>query len=544
MCQFAATTLVCMPLHMFYSSSLATDLGLRKFISFGSREERGLLSLNKIFRMSGTGEQCCLGDCAGILREAGMKRHWGLYEAAKTVKDQDLVLLMVVLWSVTFCRAAPWCNLHLTRVFGVEGQRTSRVRSVLALFEEGLGAGEFPELMEEHGNSGKVPANAKPAHIKKALIRCLERNSTWNPSSATLLVHGGAKLAGGSVIAKRFKIEDPDESNNVSDMTLNRWIEKHLINVGVRRVRVLKPGHNMCGECTENRSELERAVKKEASARHALEDAAAAKEHASAAVEAAEAAVEAVKEAAAVGGGGGGQGMDDDDHDGGGALASALHEAIGTLSSAQSALSAASDEREVAAAAGEEHLGVHYEMADMVSRLQGLAQAFRARRALQQQQAASSAAAVGAGGGAAGAEKAAAAVAPRSQALIEVTVVDDKSAVDLPAKPQEETGVMSKISVGVNGQCSLTLGTGNIYCPDSSGSGKTSDSVLNECALDHLVNGSGARVFVMISDMGPLNHNLAVTVLFSQFLCDIGLYDMVIVGYLQRLHSKQLCDRM
>ena len=51
-------------------------------------------------------------------------------------------------------------------------------------------------------------------------------------------------------------------------------------------------------------------------------------------------------------------------------------------------------------------------------------------------------------------------------------------------------------------------------------------------------------MFVMISDMGPLNHNLAVTVLFSQFLCDIGLYDMVIVGYLQRLHSKQLCDRM
>jgi len=100
--------LVGMPLHMFYSSSLAIDLGLRKCISFGSREEGDLLSLCTVFGMSGTEEQCFHGDCAGILRTAGMERHWRLYAAAKTVKDQDLVPLSHVLWSVTFYRAEPW----------------------------------------------------------------------------------------------------------------------------------------------------------------------------------------------------------------------------------------------------------------------------------------------------------------------------------------------------------------------------------------------------------------------------------------------------
>ena len=97
MCKFAATTLAGMPLQMFYSSSFATDLGLRKCISFGSREEGYLLSLGKVFGMSGTEEQCCHGDCAGIPRTAGMERHWRLYAAAKTVKDKDLVLLSHVM---------------------------------------------------------------------------------------------------------------------------------------------------------------------------------------------------------------------------------------------------------------------------------------------------------------------------------------------------------------------------------------------------------------------------------------------------------------
>jgi hypothetical protein len=58
-------------------------------------------------------------------------------------------------------------------------------------------------------------------------------------------------------------------------------------------------------------------------------------------------------------------------------------------------------------------------------------------------------------------------------------------------------------------------------------SGKNCDAVLNECFLDRVVSGTGARIFVMIIGVGLLIFNLAVAVLYAQFLCDIGIYDMV-----------------
>ena len=41
------------------------------------------------------------------------------------------------------------------------------------------------------------------------------------------------------------------------------------------------------------------------------------------------------------------------------------------------------------------------------------------------------------------------------------------------------------------------------------------------------MSGTGARIFVMIIGVGLLIFNLAVAVLYAQFLCDIGIYDMV-----------------
>jgi len=132
---------------------------------------------------------------------------------------------------------------------------------------------------------------------------------------------------------------------------------------------------------------------------------------------------------------------------------------------------------------------------------------------------------------------------PRSQDSIEAVVFDDKSAVLLPHKPNEETGVMSKLNCAVNGQCDLVKETGNMYVSDSSNAGKNNDHVLNELALNTVMSGTGARMLFLLSDMGPLNH-LALTVMFSMFLRDFGLYDMVFVAFLKRYHSKQLCDRM
>ena len=52
------------------------------------------------------------------------------------------------------------------------------------------------------------------------------------------------------------------------------------------------------------------------------------------------------------------------------------------------------------------------------------------------------------------------------------------------------------------------------------------------------------RVLLLLSDMGPLLYTGAINLLFALFLVDVGFYDMVIIAYLQRYHSKQLCDRM
>ena len=87
-------------------------------------------------------------------------------------------------------------------------------------------------------------------------------------------------------------------------------------------------------------------------------------------------------------------------------------------------------------------------------------------------------------------------------------VFDDKSAVLLPHKPNEETGVMSKLNCAVNGQCDLVKETGNMYVSDSSNAGKNNDHVLNELALNTVMSGTGARMLFLLSDMGPLNHTL------------------------------------
>jgi hypothetical protein len=203
----------------------------------------------------------------------------------------------------------------------------------------------------------------------------------------------------------------------------------------------------------------------------------------------------------------------------------------------------ADHEKTLADAAGRERMSLHFEMARWVSELTGLAQAFQARQA--QERAAAAATAAGAASGAGATEAAEATAVPsRSQVLIEMNVVDDMSTLELPKMLEEETVVMQMVDVSVNCNADLVHGVGTFYCPDSSASGKNCDAALNECFLNKVVSGMGARVFVMISDMGLLKFNLAVAVLYAQFLCDIGMYDIVIVGYLQRLHSKYFCDLM
>lgn len=128
--------------------------------------------------------------------------------------------------------------------------------------------------------------------------------------------------------------------------------------------------------------------------------------------------------------------------------------------------------------------------------------------------------------------------------LIETVVYDDKSAVELPSTHTSATQVLNRVTVSVNGQADLVSETANIFVVDSSAPSKSTNHVINECALNILARGTGARVLFMLSDMGPLNYNLALTVLFSIFPTNIGMYDMVLTAFFLRLHSKQICDRM
>ena len=65
LCGFAAMTTVGMTKIVYYNSSLVWDFGLRVHVPFGSRDVRGLLSLDAIL----SGEPCCFGACAHGLGE-------------------------------------------------------------------------------------------------------------------------------------------------------------------------------------------------------------------------------------------------------------------------------------------------------------------------------------------------------------------------------------------------------------------------------------------------------------------------------------------
>ncbi len=126
-----------------------------------------------------------------------------------------------------------------------------------------------------------------------------------------------------------------------------------------------------------------------------------------------------------------------------------------------------------------------------------------------------------------------------------MVVFDDNSAVDLPSVPNNNkaTAVEHKTVHSVSAQNDPVTETGNIFVVNSSSGGKNTDHSLNECMLNIIIRGTGARGLFMLSDMGPLNYNLALTILLAVFLTTVGFYDIVIVGFLQR-HSKQICDRM
>ena len=48
----------------------------------------------------------------------------------------------------------------------------------------------------------------------------------------------------------------------------------------------------------------------------------------------------------------------------------------------------------------------------------------------------------------------------------------------------------------------------------------------------------------MVFDRGPLNNNGAVAMALPELLVELGLFDFVLVIFLEKYHSKQLGDRI
>lgn len=475
--------------------STLTKLGLRTTVHFGDRQNRSLIPLDEFARA----DSCCLQECAFTIGIVGLRRQWAPYERASNERDQDIAVVNV-LWNAPFARETPWCNEFIGKMFGIGDSRIARLRAVVSKIVDQTSA-----YSRNHGNTGRTPVNATPPDIVRVYTRLIEENTRTDPTTKKLHLVADSELRGAAALVHKLKKGAPTVITELHDSTLRRFIQRHLKKIGCSCLCVHLPGHNVCADCKESDELVMTKNRTMVEQRHRLEDATEKfAQFSSAIVPSSEQATHASQQ-------------------------NALE---AQMKLADLAYQVALRELEKATEAGAEHLGNSTEIAAYTTKIVGIAQAFEADWALACQEAARA--------GLAETRPA----EPRSLRRMSLVCFDDKSALELPHTPRSQTEVLPKASHAVNAQSNMVQEDANIFVCDSSSSGKNVDHVLNECALNIAMFGTGARILFLLSDMGPLNHNLAMTVLFGLFLTTLGLFDMVITTLLQRLHSKQICDRM
>jgi hypothetical protein len=123
--------------------------------------------------------------------------------------------------------------------------------------------------------------------------------------------------------------------------------------------------------------------------------------------------------------------------------------------------------------------------------------------------------------------------------------VDAKSHVPVPHTPRAGTGVQSYVNIGVTGSADMLTEGVSLYLMDSTvGGNENTNTIINELMFDHFLNGKKSEVvLVLCFDCCKLNRTGAIAMGLAQFFVDTGMYEVVVVVFLQRYHSKQLCDR-
>ena len=132
--------------------------------------------------------------------------------------------------------------------------------------------------------------------------------------------------------------------------------------------------------------------------------------------------------------------------------------------------------------------------------------------------------------------------------LVEVTqliylVVDDKSSAVFPSVVQSASSDLHRYNAALNGQADGVNETMTAYVQNSTKSQKSTDSVIYEILLYIFERYNGERYFFLVMDCGPLNKNFAIYVGLLLALVYLGFFDIGIVMFLQRHHSKEICDR-
>lgn len=131
------------------------------------------------------------------------------------------------------------------------------------------------------------------------------------------------------------------------------------------------------------------------------------------------------------------------------------------------------------------------------------------------------------------------------KSAVRVIHVDAKSHAPLPHQTQAGTGNNHNTTIGINGEADLVDQTMTAWNLDSTvGGNANANTIVNEVLLDTIYRSQGERVLVLIFDCCANNRNRVIAMGLAQLLHDLGFYDLVIVIFLQRYHSKQLADRM
>lgn len=125
-----------------------------------------------------------------------------------------------------------------------------------------------------------------------------------------------------------------------------------------------------------------------------------------------------------------------------------------------------------------------------------------------------------------------------------VTHQDDMKKVDLSHVVVEASADITRFRFDVNAQVNAVTGDCVVFSHEQGTGGKNASALLELILLDHILTCKGEKIKVVVSDNGSVGKNWLSTVVFSQYLVDQGLVDIVVMVFLENNHGKWLADML